>query len=68
MSYLKEQLENINMSQREFADRIGVCKSNVTHYINGKIKLKNLSAERIHIMATVLDIPICEFMKGILND
>ena len=67
MNYLKEKLEEKNISQVELAKRLGICKSTITHYIQGRIKLKNLSVERVCNMANILDIPIDEFIGTILK-
>lgn len=67
MNYLKEKLKEKNISQSELARRLGVCKSTITHYIQGRIKLKKLSVERVCNIADILDIPIDEFIEGILK-
>lgn len=66
MNYLKRKLEERNMSQVELAKRLGVDKSAITHYITGRIKLKNLSVERITNIAMILNVPIEEFIKNII--
>ena len=64
--YLKCKLEEKKISQAELAKRLGVNKSTITHYITGRIELKNLSAERITEMAMILDVPIDEFIRNIV--
>ena len=64
--YLKRKLEEKNISQAELAKRLGVNKSTITHYITGRIELKNLSADRITEMAMILDVPIDEFIRNIV--
>lgn len=67
-NYLYGLLKEKNMSQVEFGRRLGLCKSNITHYINGKIKLRKLPIDRIYEMSIVLDVPIAEFVSKIMEE
>ena len=67
MNYLKQKLKEKHISQTELATRLGLNKSTVTHYIKGRIQLKNLSVEKIYTIAMILDIDIKEFIEEILK-
>ena len=67
-NYLKRILEEKHISQNELARRLLLNKSTVSHYISGRIKLKNLSLERISDIAFVLDIPLEEMIGEILKE
>lgn len=65
-NYLKQKLKEKNISQAEFGRRLGLHKSTITQYIKENIKLRKLPIDRICEMAIVLEIPIDEFIKGVL--
>lgn len=67
-NYLKQKLEEKHISQVEFAKRLGLHKSTITQYVKGNIKLKKLPLDRLSIMALVLDIPLKEFIEGVLYE
>ena len=51
---VREQLENRSMSQKEFAQRMGMSEKHISHLINGKVELTHEVALRLE---SVLGIP-----------
>ena len=64
MSWLKEQLNNRNMTQKEFALRCNLSQTAISCYVNEKYIPK---LEHIYIMSRILDISVDQFVKGILK-
>lgn len=67
MNYLKQKLKERHMTQCELAKRLGINKSAVTHYIKGTVKLKNLSVDKIYVIANILDLDLKEFIEEIMK-
>lgn len=59
-SYLKDYLEFNNISQTEFADRIGVTQKHLNELLNGKT---NFSLEKIVGVSQITNIPIDFILK-----
>lgn len=47
---IKEQLENRNMSQREFASRMNMSEKDIDHLINGEVPLTPDVANRLELV------------------
>ncbi len=67
MNYLKEKLEEKNISQSELARRLGVTRGYICDLIHGRQNLKKMPIDKISNIANILDIPLDEFIKGILK-
>ena len=64
MSWLKEQLNKRNMTQKELAIRTGITEAAISRYINGTRKMR---VETCVVIAKVLGIKLDIFIKGILK-
>lgn len=67
MNYLKEKLEEKNISQSELARRLGVTRGYICDLIHGRCYLKRMPIDKISNIANILDIPLDEFIEGILK-
>lgn len=67
MNYLKEKLEEKNISQSELARRLGVTRGYICHLVEGRRHLDKMSLEKIVNMANIFDTPIEEFIEKIIR-
>ena len=67
MNYLDKLLRDRNITKKNLANRICVVPSTITYYTSEKNK-KPMRIDLAYDIATVLDIPIGEFIKNILNE
>lgn len=68
MNYLKQKLEEKHISQVELGRRIGISRQYVCDMCNGRINFMKMKLESIYNIAMVLDIPLYEFVKGIMGN
>lgn len=64
-NYLKQKLEEKNMSQSELAKRCGVGKSHISQIIHKNVKP---SLDLTYDISTILDISIEELIRSILDE
>ena len=64
MNYLKQKLEEKNMTQAELARRIGVDASTVCNWIKDRSKISSYYARHI---ASILNLDIKEFIEEIIK-
>lgn len=62
MNYLKEKLEEKNISQSELARRTEISQSYISKICNGKIDFKKVSEDKLYDLAIGLGIPVDEFI------
>ena len=67
MNYLKEKLEEKNISQSELARRLGVTRGYICDLIHGRNYLKKMPLDKLVNIANILDIPLDEFIETILK-
>ena len=67
MNYLKEKLEEKNISQSELARRLGVTRGYIFDLVKGRKYFDKIPLEKIVNMANILDTPIEEFIERIIR-
>lgn len=67
MGYLKEKLEEKHISQKDLAIRTGELKSTISRYANEENK-RGMRLDLAYKISIALDIPIEEFVKGIIEN
>jgi transcriptional regulator with XRE-family HTH domain len=63
--YLKNKLRERNISQRELAIRMGLSQATISKYVNGS---RIPSIENCCLLSTILDVPIDDFIRGLLDE
>jgi len=67
MNYLKTKIKESKMTQKELATRCGLTANAIGYYCMGKNK-KAMPLDLATNIAIILDIPIEEFVKGVLKN
>lgn len=68
MNYLKKKLKERNMSQSEFARRLGTTRGYICDIVHNRQDVKKMPIYKIVNMANILDTPLEEFIKEILKE
>ena len=67
MNYLKQKLEEKNISQSEFARRLGVTRGYICDLVKGRKYFDKIPLGKVVNMANILDTPIEEFIERIIR-
>lgn len=67
MNYLKQKLEEKNISQSELARRLGVTRGYICDLVDGRKYFNKMPLEKIVTMANILDTSIEEFIERIIR-
>lgn len=65
-NYLKQKLEEKNMSQSELARRTGFSRAYISELCLGKRDINRMSLERIGDIALALDMCVTDFVRGVI--
>lgn len=67
MNYLKQKLEEKNMTQTELGKRIGISRQYVCDMCNGRTNFLNMRLVNIYEISRALDLDLKEFIEEILK-